>query len=62
MEPIEYHEKIDYAARRIQAILIELEDDLGARIDHVAVDVREFANLAVEIFVKESAELRDRDP
>lgn len=42
------------AERRIQNLLIELEEDLQCKIESVEVDTRNFANLAVEIFLKEN--------
>lgn len=39
------------AEKRIQRILLDLEEAAGWRIDQVRVDTRNFANCAVEIFL-----------
>jgi hypothetical protein len=40
------------AELRIQRILIELESETGKAIEHVEVDVRNFAQLATEIVLR----------
>ncbi len=52
--------QIRAAERMIQGILIELADAIGRDLDHVRIDTREFANLAVEIFAKDPATPRGR--
>jgi hypothetical protein len=42
---------IGTAERRISMILIELEEDLGYMITQVKVDIRDFADIGVKIFV-----------
>lgn len=37
------------AEKRIQRIMIDLEEEVGKRIDHVEVDTRNFANFATDI-------------
>jgi hypothetical protein len=43
---------VKHAEQRIQRILIELEEELGKRIDHVEVDTRNFAQLRTEITLR----------
>jgi hypothetical protein len=45
---------VSKAEARIQKILIDLANDLELDIDHVRVDTRNFANLAVEILINET--------
>lgn len=40
------------AERRIQRILIELEEDLQRAVEDVQIDTRNFAGLRTEIFLK----------
>lgn len=41
------------AEKRIQRILLDLEEEAGKRIDQVNVDTRNYANCSVEIFLTE---------
>jgi hypothetical protein len=43
---------VKHAEQRIQRILIELDEELGKRIDHVEVDTRNFAQLRTEITLR----------
>jgi hypothetical protein len=45
---------VSKAEVKIQKILIDLYNELGLDIEHVRVDTRNFANLAVEILVNET--------
>ena len=55
-DPINMPLAIDVACRKaekaIQKILIDLANDVRKDIDFVRIDTRNFANLAVEIFLK----------
>lgn len=42
---------ISEAEKKIQKILLDLENDAGVKIDNVGVDTRNYANLAVEIYI-----------
>lgn len=42
----------DKAEKAIQKILLDLQDELGVRVVAANVDTRNYANCAVEIFVK----------
>jgi hypothetical protein len=44
---------VRHAERRIQRILIELEEELGKRVEHVEVDTRNWAQLRTEITLTE---------
>ena len=46
-------EKIKQAEKKIQRILLDLEDDIDKDIDHVRIDTDQFANLKVKIFTDE---------
>lgn len=48
------------AERRIQSILLDLQDQIGERVDQVSVDTRNFANCKTEIYLAESAAVVER--
>jgi len=47
--------QIRAAESAMQRILLDLVETIGRDLDHVRIDTREFANLAVEIFAKDPA-------
>lgn len=50
MSPKQIETACQEAEKRIQRTLLDLQEEVGARIDQVNVDTRNFANCGVEIF------------
>lgn len=53
MRDMTTEEMLEEAERRIQRLLLDLEEAAGKRIDQVNVDTRNYANCSVEIFLTE---------
>jgi hypothetical protein len=44
---------ISIVEHQIQKLLVDLEEEAGVKVEHLDVDTRNFANLAVAIVVRE---------
>jgi hypothetical protein len=55
MEPAEVARLVEDAEKRIQRILLELEEDVGRAVDEVEVDTRNYAQLRTEITLRGNA-------
>jgi hypothetical protein len=53
VQGLKLRDRLDELENRLRSLLLDFESQSGREIESVRVDTRNFANLAVEVFVKD---------